>query len=57
MLVFLFNLFLELLIFGKIVAITALGWIVSFEKTILEIKPTPGVQILQIEGQTSVMDL
>ena len=31
------------------VATTALWWIVSFEKTILEIKPAPGVQIMQIE--------
>ena len=28
---------------------TALWWIVSFEKTVLEIKPAPGVQIMQIE--------
>ena len=34
------------------VAIMALRWIVSFEKKILEInyrKPSPGVQIMQIE--------
>ena len=29
--------------------ITASRWIVSFEKTILEIKPAPGVQIMEIE--------